>query len=58
MKVALSQDIMTTKKYIRDVKVCIGDTQEHVSKKINERVFQGIKYSIFLIKLYTCNNNL
>jgi len=42
MKVALLQDMKTTKKYIKDVKVCIGDTQEHVSKKKNERVFQGI----------------
>lgn len=42
MKVALQQDIMTTKKYIKEIKICIGEIQEYISKKKDERVFQGI----------------
>lgn len=40
MKVALQQDIMTTKKYIKEIQICIGEIQEYISKKKNERIFQ------------------
>lgn len=42
MKVALHKDYVNAKQYIKDLKICIGEVQEYISKKKDERVFQGI----------------
>lgn len=40
LKVALQQDIVSTNKYIKEVKIFIGEGLEYISKKKNECVFQ------------------
>jgi len=42
VKVALHKDIITTKKYIKDVQICIGEVQEYILKKKDECVLHGI----------------
>lgn len=42
MKLALQKDIISTKKYIKDIQICIGEVQEYISKKKDEQRFQGI----------------
>lgn len=44
MKLALQKDVVTTKKYIKEVQICIGEVREYISKKKDECVFQGILY--------------
>jgi len=41
MKVALQKDIVNSKKYIKDLQTCHGEVQEYISKKKDERIFQG-----------------
>jgi len=41
MKMALHKDIVSTKKYIKDVQICIGEVHEYTSKKKDEHVFLG-----------------
>jgi len=45
MKAALQKDIVNSKKYIKDLQTCHGEVQEYISKKKDERVFQGIKFN-------------
>jgi len=55
MKVALQKDIVNSKKYIKDLQTCHGEVQEYISKKKDERVFQGnstlLNLFIFLYSL-------
>jgi len=51
MKVALQKDIVNSKKYIKDLQTCHGEVLEYISKKKDERVFQGIINSILLTYL-------
>lgn len=46
MKVALQKDIVNSKKYIKDLQTCHGEVQEYISKKKDERVFQGINSTL------------
>jgi len=41
MKVALQKDIASSTKYIKDLQNCHGEVLEYISKKKEERVFQG-----------------
>lgn len=41
MKLALQKDIVSTKKYIKDLQICIGEVQEYISKKKDESLYQG-----------------
>ncbi|XP_050440455.1 kinetochore protein NDC80 homolog [Adelges cooleyi] len=40
MKMAIQKDIVSTKKYVKDLQICIGEVQEYITKKNDERVFQ------------------
>jgi len=42
IKIALHKDIVNSKKYIEDLQSWHYEIQEHISKKMNECVFQGI----------------
>ncbi|XP_050522455.1 kinetochore protein NDC80 homolog isoform X2 [Daktulosphaira vitifoliae] len=39
MKVAIQKDIISNKKYIKDVQICIGEVQEYIAKKKDERLY-------------------
>jgi len=41
IKIALHKDIVNTKKYIKDVQICIGEVHEYTTKKKDEHVFLG-----------------
>lgn len=41
MKIALQTDIASTKKYIKEVQICIGEVYEYITRKKNEHVFLG-----------------
>lgn len=42
MKSALQKDIISTKKYIKDIKICIEEAHEYISKKKDEFIFHGM----------------
>lgn len=52
MKAALQKDIVNSKKYIKDLQTCHGEVQEYISKKKDERVFQGIKFNPINLFIY------
>lgn len=58
MKMALQKDIVTSKKYVKDIQTCDVQIQEYISKKKDELVFQGILFISIKIKLFTCNMNI
>lgn len=41
MKVALQKDVVSTKKYMKDIQICTAEVQEYVSKKGEECIYQG-----------------
>jgi len=45
MKAALQKDIVSSKKYIKDLQTCHGEVLEYISKKKDERIFQGTKFN-------------
>jgi len=52
MKTALQKDIVNSKKYIKDLQTCHGEVQEYISKKRDERIFQGIKFNPINLLIY------
>lgn len=44
MKIALLEDIKSTKKYTKELQVCITKGQEHISRKKTEYGYLGVYY--------------
>lgn len=60
MQIALKKDVMSLKKYIEDVKICVKEVEEYVSKKKFKHALLGIylnfnknesKYIFLIMKL-------
>lgn len=49
MKVALQKDVVSSKKYIKDVQICTSEVQEYISKKNEEHSYLG---NFFLTNIY------